>query len=153
MFLIFFLLWVVFNAKLSAEITVLGAIISALVYLFCVKNLGYSLQTDKRILRKLLKGMRYSAVLLWETMKANVEVSRFVFAGKIEIEPQLVFFQSDLKSDTSKVVLANSITLTPGTITVAINDDQFCVHCLNSHMAEGIEDLVFTRMLHAMEEE
>lgn len=153
MLLIFFLLWVIFSAGLSVEITVLGVVISALVYGFCVRHLGYGLAADKRIVRKFFQGLRYVWVLVRETVKANMEVSRFVYARRIQVEPQLVFFKTDLKSDTAKVALANSITLTPGTITVAINDDQFCVHCLNSHMAEGIDDLVFSRLLRQMEEE
>ena len=51
----------------------------------------------------------------------------------------------------AKVVLANSITLTPGTITVSVENDSFCVHCLDRELAEGMEDSVFVELLLEME--
>ncbi|MBQ8547563.1 MAG: Na+/H+ antiporter subunit E, partial [Lachnospiraceae bacterium] len=56
-----------------------------------------------------------------------------------------------LKTDLARTVLANSITLTPGTITVELTEDEFKVHCLDKEMAEGIEDSVFVRLLLKME--
>ena len=50
------------------------------------------------------------------------------------------------------MLLANSITLTPGTITVSVEDDRFCVHCLDKELAEGMEDSVFVKLLEEMEE-
>lgn len=51
----------------------------------------------------------------------------------------------------AKVILANSITLTPGTITVSVEGDVFCVHCLDKELAEGIENSVFVQLLERME--
>jgi multicomponent Na+:H+ antiporter subunit E len=50
------------------------------------------------------------------------------------------------------VILANSITLTPGTITVSLTDDHLLVHCLDKSLAEGMDDSVFVRLLQKMEE-
>ena len=49
-------------------------------------------------------------------------------------------------------MLANSITLTPGTITVSLEGDTYCVHCLDKSMAEGIESSIFVQKLHRIEE-
>ena len=56
-----------------------------------------------------------------------------------------------LKTDTARVVLANSITLTPGTITVTLEGDEFVVHCLDKELADGIENSVFVALLRRME--
>ena len=50
------------------------------------------------------------------------------------------------------MLLANSITLTPGTITVSVEGNRFCVHCLDWELADGVEDSVFVELLKEMEE-
>ncbi len=64
-----------------------------------------------------------------------------------------MYFGTDLQSELSKVILANSITLTPGTITVSLEDNRFCVHCLDRELAEGMENSVFVELLKKMEAE
>ena len=62
-------------------------------------------------------------------------------------EPVIVEFHSGFQSRLQNVLLANSITLTPGTITVFQDGDHFVVHCLRREYAEGIEDSSFVRLL------
>ena len=57
---------------------------------------------------------------------------------KKSINPQMVKFKTSLTTDLSKFVLANSITLTPGTVTVRIQGDEFLVHALTDYVAEGL---------------
>ena len=58
----------------------------------------------------------------------------------------------DIESEFLRFVLANSITLTPGTITVDVDDNHFCVHALDYTLAEGVENSVFIKLLKKMEE-
>ena len=60
-------------------------------------------------------------------------------------------FETDLKGEAAKVVLANSITLTPGTITVTLDEDTYLVHCLDKELGEGIEASSFVERLRKME--
>ncbi len=60
-------------------------------------------------------------------------------------------FNIPFKTDTARFLLANSITLTPGTITVAVEGDKFIVHCLDKTLAEGIESSVFVKLLKKIE--
>lgn len=76
---------------------------------------------------------------------------KLVISSKYEIEPVLVQFKTDLKSDVSRVTLANSITLTPGTITVSLKEDEYLVHCLDKDLSEGMEDSAFVKRLRRME--
>lgn len=153
MFILLLLLWVILNGRITIEVLVIGAAVSALVYWFSCRHLGFGPKKELLVLRKLGYVLLYIAVLIIEAVKANIAVSRLVFARDINIKPRIIFFRSDLKSMLSKVVLSNSITLNPGTITLAIFDDVFCVHCLDKRMSEGITDSVFVRQLRNMERE
>ena len=147
-----FTLWVIFNGKLNWEIAVTGVFVAAFVYRFMCRHMGYSPKTDLKMIKNLPSGIRYAGVLVYQALKSNVEVSGFVFRKHMEIKPQLVFFKTRLQSDVARVTLANSITLTPGTITVSEDGGIFGVHCLNSHMAEGMDSSDFVVILAGMEE-
>ena len=94
----------------------------------------------------------YFVVLVIEIFKAAITVYKRVYSRKIEIQPQMVFFDVDIESEFLRFVLANSITITPGTITVDVDDNHFCVHALDYTIAEGVEDSVFIKLLKKMEE-
>ena len=87
-----------------------------------------------------------------EILKANIGVMQLILSPKMEVEPKLVRFRTDLKTDLARVILANSITLTPGTITVTLEGDEYLVHCLDKSMAEGMDDSIFVYLLHQLEE-
>ena len=86
-------------------------------------------------------------------MKANVSVLKIIVSPELQPEPALVFFETELKTGMAKMMLANSITLTPGTITVLVEGSRFCVHCLDRELAEGMEESVFVELLQEMEAE
>ena len=69
-----------------------------------------------------------------------------------EIDPQLVYFRSGIKNEGLRVLLANSITFTPGTITVEMDGDLFRVHGLDRELAEGLADSEMVRLLKKVEE-
>jgi multicomponent Na+:H+ antiporter subunit E len=66
----------------------------------------------------------YLPVFLWECLKANIDVARRVLNPKLPINPGIVKVKTSLKSDTALTFLANSITLTPGTFCVDINQEE-----------------------------
>lgn len=101
--------------------------------------------------RLLPMAIQYILILILEILKANRQVLFFIMTPRYQVEPQLVHFTSDLKSEMAKVILANSITLTPGTITVSLEGSDFYVHCLDREFAEGMEHSVFVELLEKME--
>ena len=105
----------------------------------------------RKTLRKLLLGFRYAGILIFETAKANAAVLKIVFSKSISIKPRLVYVRIDLKSNAAQVVLANSITLTPGTITAELDEGYYCIHCLDVGMDDGIDDSIFVRELRKFE--
>jgi multicomponent Na+:H+ antiporter subunit E len=146
-----FLLWIAFNGRVTLEIALIGLAVSAALYWFCVKFLGYRLRTELRILGMIPFGISYVALLLFEIGKATFGVMRIVINPKYEIHPQLVTFRTPLQTTVAQTILANSITLTPGTISVFAEGDKLTVHCLDRSFTEGIEDLSFQRKLLTME--
>ena len=151
MFFILFLLWVAFNGQITLEICLFGVVISAALCLFMRKVMGYSPKTDILIAKRLWKAVKYCLLLIKEIMKACFTVSKIILTGADEIKPELVYFKPDLQRESSQVVLANSITLTPGTITVSVKDGKYCVHALNRPLAQGIESCDFVKKLKEIE--
>ena len=152
MFLIFFALWLIFNAKFTLEICIFGIVLSALMYLFIWKVFGYKPKYDWLMVKLSLRGIKYFVILFWEIIKANIAVLKLIFTPKVEVKPKLVYFKVDLETNLAKFFLANSITLTPGTITADINDDEYCVHALDEDFSGGMDESTFVQQLKKMEE-
>jgi len=152
MLLLFFLAWIVFNGNITLEIVLFGVVIAAAVFAFICRFMDYSLEKEKWFYRMIPGLIWYVVILVIEIVKANVAVIHLVTTSKEEIEPAIVTFRTDLKTETARVILANSITLTPGTITISLEEDEYVVHCLDKSLAEGMEDSVFVKMLKKMEE-
>ena len=94
---------------------------------------------------------RYFAHLLAEMLKAGLVIMRIIYTRPKGIEPKLVWFHTPLKTDRRRAMLADSITLTAGTITVRAEDGRMLVHTLDTPLAEGIEDSSFQQRLERME--
>ena len=153
MFFVYFALWVILNGKWTTEIAAFGVAFAALAYFFSCRFMGFSLKTDLRLFVRVLKAVRYGFTLLGEIVKANLTVIRMVLDLEFEPKPQLVKFNSGLEKERHRVVLANSITLTPGTITCLLEDDEFLVHALDESLVEGLDDGVMITRLKEMEAE
>lgn len=152
MYIFFLLIWIIFNGKVTLEIFLFGTVFSALLYVFFCKFMGYDPHNDRKLLRNLPRAVLYALRLILEVIVANFQIIKLVLSSRIYIEPTLIYFKTGLKSDLAKAALANSITLTPGTITCNLADDgTFLVHCIDKEMAQGITDSVFIHMLTKME--
>ena len=153
MFLLFFLVWIIFNGKITAEIVWIGLAVSVFVFWFMCKFMGYSVQKEKNFYKKFVSFGGYVYILIKEIISANMTLFHMIMTEKERIEPVLVTFHTDLKTETARVILANSITLTPGTITVSIEENKLVVHCLDKSLADGLKDSVFEQKLKTLEGE
>ena len=153
MSLVYFLLWLIFNGRITLEIVIAGALISFMLDLFIRKVLKLNLTLSNLIMAaKILPHIiLYVIVLLVEIVKANFAITKLVLSPQLNVEPCLVKFRTQLKTEAARVALANSITLTPGTITVSLEGDNLLVHALNREIAEGLEGSVFEKLLAGME--
>jgi len=152
MFLLFFLVWVIFNGRLTLEIALFGIAVSGAVFAFVCRFMDYSLKKELRFYSLVPAFAQYLYYLIKEIILANMTVSRMILTRRERMEPVIVHVHARLKSETARVILANSITLTPGTITVSLTEDNLLVHCLDKSLSEGMEDSIFVRLLQKMEE-
>jgi len=74
--------------------------------------------------------------LVGEIVKANVRVIRACVSADLDINPALVKVKTTCRSDLAKTIFANSITLTPGTVTLAVEGEKLLVHALYEEDAE-----------------
>ena len=151
MFICFFALWIVLNGRWTTEIALFGLVFAAVAYAFAWKYMGYSPKVDAALVRRLPSAIRYGVVLLREIVKANLTVAGMILRQDFEPRPQLVQFDVPLLKNRHRVALANSITLTPGTITVQVNGDRLTVHCLDKSMLDTSDDGVFQRWIRKLE--
>ncbi len=86
-----------------------------------------------------LRPIGYAIWLAKEIVKANVEVARLIVDPELPVRPRMICVQANQKTELGRVILANSITLTPGTVSVDLQGDRIWVHALSYEGAE--EDL------------
>ncbi len=151
MALMAYLVWIVLNGKVTLEILLIGLPIAAAAWLFARSYMGWSAKKELCLYRLLPQIVSYLALLVWEVVKASVSVMKYILAGD-NPDGVMVSFQSGLRTPIANTVLANSITLTPGTITVSEKNGRFEVCCLCPAYAEGIEEICFIGRLRAIEQ-
>jgi len=81
----------------------------------------------------------YFPWLIWEIVKANIDVALAITRPVMSIDPRLLDITASQKDDLGRVIYANSITLTPGTVTIATERSAFTIHALTRSAAEGLE--------------
>ena len=132
-FLILFILWIVLSGKFDGFHITLGLISSAIVAAIS-GDLMFTSRQPRGIFSLWLRMIAYVPWLIYQIFLANVHVMYLVFHPKMMelINPQIIEFQSRLKGDYARTAFANSITLTPGTITVNVTVlGRFSVHCID----------------------
>ena len=126
-----FILSLIFWLLLTFEFTVPNIIVGAVASIICALFFGRVFITN---VYKLLEPKRYFwfiiylFIFIWECLKANIDVAYRVLHPAMPIRPGIVKVKTTLKSDMAKMLLANSITMTPGTISVDIIDDCLYIH-------------------------
>lgn len=151
MFLFLFALWIILNGRFTVEICLFGVVIAGAVYAFCVKKLGYSPRHEMRYLRRIGLLAVFLVTLVWEILKANLSVMKIILTPRPVYHAAIIRIHVPLREQFSRVMLSNSITLTPGTVTVAERDGDFLVLCLEKEGGLAIPDWNITRLLKRME--
>ena len=152
MFFVFLFFWIVLNGKITGEILGFGVVIALAIFLFSCKFLGYSIKKDIVACKVFGLAVCYVLLLIWEIVKANIGVMHFIYNEKEVVEPCVVEMAAPFEIPCLNVILANSITLTPGTITVELLADRLTIHCLDTTMSVGLEESSFVRLLRKIEQ-
>ncbi|MFT5465701.1 MAG: multicomponent Na+:H+ antiporter subunit E [Verrucomicrobiales bacterium] len=138
----FYLLWIAFMAPAKPVPFVMGAICCALVTWISGDLLFVDRErSTKRSLGDIWRFLCYCPWLLKEVVAANFHVLRLVLSpgGRKDVNPRIVRYKSYLKSDIARFVFANSITLTPGTITMVMDDGDLYIHAISEFTEKGLE--------------
>ena len=124
------LAWIMFTTTFASHEIIVGVITTAIISLFSIRLFTCC---DLSILSpvKIFWMIWYLGVFLIALIKANLDVARRVVSPTLPINPGIVKFKTKLKSNYAKMVLANSITLTPGTLSIDIVDDTFYIHWID----------------------
>ena len=139
MYFLLFGFWVLLNGKWTAEIAIVGVIVCAALYAFMCSFMGYSPKKEWQLALRVPKIIGYFFYLVGEIFKSAWGTMVLIWSPEKEIQPRVTSFRTRLKTDAGKVVLANSITMTPGTITVNVEEDRFLIHCLDESFDVGTE--------------
>jgi multicomponent Na+:H+ antiporter subunit E len=134
--LLLFLLWVILSGKLDAFHLGVGIVVVAMV-MWQKRGLPALQSPDLPRLRygRLLP---YGAWLLWQMLLSAVQVAQVIIHPRRHLNPQLIQFRCEQPSLIAGVILANSITLTPGTLTIELQDNRFVVHALTTRTAGDV---------------
>lgn len=155
MFFIMLAVWCVMSGKFDALHLGLGVVSSALVSYFSV-DLLFAKSLSGKSIRGAYGFLAYLPWLLYEIFLSAVHMMYLSFHPRMLelIDPQVIRFRSRLKGDLAKVTFANSITLTPGTITVYVNyHGDFSVHAINRFSGESLPGEMERRIARAFGEE
>ena len=124
------IVWIAFTTSFAAQELIVGGIVTALISFFTISL--FTCCTLKILAPTRLFYMSYYLVIfVRELIKSNFDVARRVLTPSLPINPGIVKFKSELPTDFAKMILANSITLTPGTLSIDVIDDTFYIHWID----------------------
>jgi len=130
LFLILMVVWILVNNSFSEPIIIIGLVLSTIITLLFGVNLRI-FDELKFTPASLGYTLIYLFVFLIELIKSNLDVARRVLTPSLPINPGIVKTKTILKSKMGRMILANSITLTPGTLTVDIKGDTLYIHWID----------------------
>ena len=138
-FLILFGFWVSLAASFRLDEIVVG-LAAVLLVMALSHHLFFSdEELPKRGFSQIIHWMNLLLHLAVEILKANIAVAKLVLNPKMKIQPHIFTHKTKLQSDVLKVLFANSITLTPGTLTIDIIGDELVIHALTNEAQKDLE--------------
>jgi len=146
-----FLIWVFFNSRLAWDVAAVGLAVCVLVGILLKYALNYSFIRELKFIIRIPHLIRYALVLVKEVLLANWAMVKLILNPWTRLEGQLHFFTPDIKHEAARVLLGNSITLTPGTITVQLKNGRYCIHTIKDGFIDGIEESTLTKEAQRLE--
>jgi multicomponent Na+:H+ antiporter subunit E len=152
-FILLFLFWIILSQRFTLEIALIGAGAVGLIMLYSKKLLFTPEETTLYNPGKILIFVKFIFIMLIEILKSNWQVAKIVLSPSLPISPTFVKIHKTFEKDFDKVIFGNSVTLTPGTLTVDIDEEGFLVHALTTEAAEGLEDSIIEEFVRKLEAE
>lgn len=132
-----FVFWLLLSGHYTPYLITVGLICAVVITLVSEKVMGV-LDSEGHPVQILGRAIPYWGWLLVEMAKSAWDVSKRIVGPSLPISPTLIRVKTTQKTDVGRVTYANSITLTPGTISLALEGDEILVHALSRDAAEGL---------------
>jgi multicomponent Na+:H+ antiporter subunit E len=134
--LVLFGVWLLWSGHTETLLIVLGAVSTLAVVAIAVRM---RLVDDEGIpLGLLLRAPRFLPWMFWQIAKSNVDVARRILNPRLPIHPMVIRVKASQRRDAGRVIYANCITLTPGTVSIDVEGDEIVVHALSRESAQGL---------------
>lgn len=152
--MLYMIFWIILAEKLNIQVILIGLLITVIIGFYSFKMKNESIPGKRyQILGKSKLRMDYILLLIKEIIIASIQVAKIVLSRELKISPSVIKFRTRLKKDLSKMILANSITLTPGTLTIEVKGDEFTVHCISKDQIDDVMNSKFEDLLLKIEEQ
>lgn len=148
LFLVLFTLWLLLSGHYTPLLLALG-VVSCLISVYIARRMDV-VDREGHPVHLSLRLFTYIPWLAWETLKSNIAVARLILNPRMPISPTVFKVRVSQTGDLGKVIYANSITLTPGTVSMSIDGDEILVHSITQEaeadLMSGEMDRRVTRM-------
>jgi len=135
LFTTLFLFWVLLNGSLAPDVLLVG-VVAALVISLLFRH-GLAVFSEFRATpRAFITAIAYVFFFIKELVKSNLNLARIVLSPALPLNPGIVKVRTKLKSRMGRLLLANSITLTPGTLTVDLEGEWLYIHWVTVDSAD-----------------
>ena len=141
--------WFLWSGHTEPLLLGFGAVSCVFVWVLC-RRLGV-IDKESAPMHLLPRMLRYVPWLFWQIVKANLHVSRLILSPGLPVRPQLLRVRTSQSTDVGRAIHANSITLTPGTVSLDVRGASILVHALDEHSAEGVRDGAMDRRVRVIE--
>ena len=149
LWLVLFIFWFLLSGYLEPLLLALGMVSCTIVVLIAKRM--YTIDHESHPIHLSLKIPTYWLWLGWEIIKSNIAVMKLVWNPAMPISPTVVRVKASQASDLGKIVFANSITLTPGTVSMNVVQNEIEVHALTQEMADDLQAGLMDRRVAELE--
>ncbi len=152
LFILLLIFWIVLSFRLDVTTIIIGFLVSGMVVFYNYDLIFNKQEATSLTLRIIWRFFILFIVLIYNIVKSNIEVARIVLSKKMPINPGFETIRNPLKKDLNQAFFANAITLTPGTLTVDMDQDNIVVHGLLKEHIHSLDDSRLEKAFVALEE-
>lgn len=152
LFLALFSLWLALSGQFEPLLLTLGLLSCVFVLIIALRMEVVDEEGRLHYHLRLHRVPSYWLWLVWEIIKSNLDVTRLILDPKLPISPSIAPLHASQRSELGRVTYANSITLTPGTITISLDDTDVLVHSLTLATEQSLANGEMDRRVSDLEE-
>ena len=143
-------LWLLLSGRWTPLFLFLG-VLSTAVAVFLALRMEVVDEEGVPVVHLNWRILTYVPWLIWKVLKSNLAVARLILDPVLPISPKIGRIRGRQRTDLGRVIFANSITMTPGTVTVAVTGSDLQVHALYREALDGMEEGEMNRRIAALE--